>query len=379
MIDNASLLIGIAFSGSALVLALVIGWLNSRAETYLIHGAIGIGLIVLAMVALGLRGDNYSLLAQLIPFPVMLAGLAYVYSGSRLFNDKPVRPALFVGIAAVVLTSIPLALGLTGVGTLMLNFNAGVILALCGLESWRGRADVRLAMVANAIIYGLVAASFLACAIVLLIEGQWILDGPPDNLAEDINSIMSLVGLTGIGAITLTLHHARAARRHRLEANTDALTGVLNRRALFGNYGESATATGLAVIMFDLDCFKQINDHLGHAHGDMVLVRFAEVLRSELRHTDIIGRIGGEEFCAILPGGDHDAAGQAAERVRRAFDDLALPGGNEAETATVSAGLAAAEEGETFSSVLSRADAALYKAKQSGRNQVQVAPFRLVA
>jgi len=379
MIDNASLLIGIAFSGSALVLALVIGWLNSRAETYLIHGAIGISLIVLAMVALGLRGDSYTLLAQLIPFPVMLAGLAYVYSGSRLFNAKPVRPALFVGIAAVVLTSIPLALGLTGIGTLMLNFNAGVILALCGLECWRGRADVRLAMVANAIIYGLVAASFLACAIVLLIEGQWILDGPPDNLAEDINSIMSLVGLTGIGAITLTLHHARAARRHRLEANTDALTGVLNRRALFGNYGESATATGLAVIMFDLDCFKQINDHLGHAHGDMVLVRFAEVLRSELRHTDIIGRIGGEEFCAILPGADHDAAGQAAERVRRAFDDLALPGGSGTETATVSAGLAAADEGETFSSVLSRADAALYKAKQSGRNQVQVAPFRLVA
>ncbi|MBB4051768.1 diguanylate cyclase (GGDEF)-like protein [Devosia subaequoris] len=379
MIDNASLLIGIAFSGAALVLALVIGWLNSRAETYLIHGATGIGLIVLAMVALGLRGDSYTLLTQLIPFPVMLAGLAYVYSGSRLFNYKPVRPALWIGSAAIILTFIPLALGLTGVGTLMLNLNAGVILALCGLECWRGRADVRLAMVANAIIYGLVAASFLACAIMLLVEGQWILDGPPDNLAEDINSIMSLVGLTGIGAITLTLHHARAARRHRMEANTDALTGVLNRRALFQAFSDNTPTTGLAVIMFDLDCFKQINDHLGHAHGDMVLVRFADVLRSELRHSDIIARIGGEEFCAILPGGDRDMAGHAAERVRRAFDDLALPGGSETETATVSAGLAAAGEGETFSSVLSRADTALYGAKEAGRNRVHIAPFRLVA
>ncbi|GAB5428651.1 MAG: GGDEF domain-containing protein [Devosia indica] len=379
MIDNATLLIGIAFSGAALVLALVIGWLNSRAETYLIHGATGIGLVVLALGALGLRGDTYSMLSLLIPFPTLLAGIAYVYSGSRLFNHKPARPALFVGAAAIIATAIPLLLGLSGLGTLMLNLCAAIILALCGVEFWRGREDARTAMAANAIIYGLVAASFLACAIVLLVEGQWVLDAPPDNLAEDINSIMSLVGLTGIGAITLTLHHARAARRHRMEANTDALTGVLNRRALFRRFSEEAPATGLAVIMFDLDHFKQINDHLGHAHGDMVLMRFADILRDELRHSDIIARLGGEEFCAILPGRDRDSAGQVAERIRRAFDDLALPIGSEKKTATVSAGLATAGKDETFSSVLSRADAALYKAKQAGRNQVHIAPFRLVA
>lgn len=379
MIDNATLLIGIAFSGAALVLALVIGWLNSRAETYLIHGATGIGLVVLALGALGLRGDTYSMLSLLIPFPTLLAGIAYVYSGARLFNHKPARPALFIGTATIIATAIPLLLGLSGLGTLMLNLCAAIILAQCGLEFWRGREDARVAMAANAIIYGLVSASFLACAIVLLLDGQWVLDAPPDNLAEDINSIMSLVGLTGIGAITLTLHHARAARRHRMEANTDALTGVLNRRALFRRFSEDASATGLAVIMFDLDHFKQINDHLGHAHGDTVLVRFADILRDELRHSDIIARLGGEEFCAILPGRDRDTAGQVAERIRRAFDDLALPIGSETETATVSAGLATAGKGETFSSVLSRADAALYKAKQAGRNQVHIAPFRLVA
>jgi len=379
MIDNATLLIGIAFSGAALVLALVIGWLNARAETYLIHGATGIGLIVLALAALGLRNSSYSIWSLFVAFPVLLAGIAYVYSGSRLFNHNAARPALYLGLASVIATTTPLVFGLSGLGTLMLNFCAAVMLGLCGVAFWRGREDARTAMAANAIIYGLVAASFLACAIVLLVQGQWVLDAPPDNLAEDINSIMSLVGLTGIGAITLTLHHARAARRHRMEANTDALTGVLNRRALFRRFNEDSPATGLAVIMFDLDHFKQINDHLGHAHGDTVLVRFADILRNELRHSDIIARLGGEEFCAILPGHDREAAGQVAERIRRAFDNLALPIGSETETATVSAGLATAGKDETFSSVLSRADAALYKAKQAGRNQVHIAPFRLVA
>jgi len=379
MIDNASLLVGIAFSGAALVVALFIGWLNARTETYLVHGAAGIGLMVFALAALGLRDGSYTMWNQLIPFPMLLAGFAFVYSGSRLFNHQPPRPALYLGIVAIATTAAPLALGLSGVGTTALNLWAGVIMALCGLEFWRGREDVRVAMVANASIYYLVAASFFACAIVLLIEGQWVLDGPPDNLAEDINSIMALVGLTGIGAITLTLHHARAARRHRMEANTDALTGVLNRRALFRRFAEDAPVTGLAVIMFDLDHFKQINDRLGHAHGDAVLMRFADILRSELRHSDTIARLGGEEFCAILPGHDRETAGQVAERIRRAFDELALPVGSETETATVSAGLATAGLNETFSSVLSRADAALYKAKQSGRNQVHIAPFRLVA
>ena len=379
MIDNASLLIGIAFSGASLVLALVIGWLNARSESYLIHGATGIGLIVLALLGLGLRNGAYDLLNQLIPFSVMLAGFSFIHSGSRIFNGHSPRFAFLVGALTIVAMALPLMLGYSGIGTILLNLGAAVIMALCGVEYWRGREDARLAMAANALLYILLSASFTACALVLTAEGRWVLDGPPDNLAEDINSILSLVGLTGIGAITLTLHHARAARRHHIEATTDSLTGVLNRRALFQRFRESDVITGIAVIMFDLDHFKQINDRQGHAHGDKVLQQFAAVLRSELRHSDIIARLGGEEFCALLPGRDWDTARAIAERIRKAFADLQLPIGDSAEIATVSAGMATGGKEEPFSSVLSRADAALYKAKESGRNQVHVAPFRLVA
>ncbi len=379
MIDNASLLIGIAFSGASLVLALLIGWMNARTETYLIHGALGIGLIVMALTALGLRNGSYALANQLIPFSVMLAGFAFILSGSRLFNGRSPQQALWVAMAAIPLTALPLILGLSGTGTIMLNLSAAVFMLLCGWEYWRSRAELRMAMLANATLYSLVSASFLACAVVLLVQREWVIDGPPDNLAEDINSILSLVGLTGIGAITLTMHHARAARRHHLEANTDALTGVLNRRALFQRFGEDDPATGLAVIMFDLDYFKQINDSQGHAQGDLVLQQFADVLRRELRDSDVIARLGGEEFCAILPGRDRDAARSLAERVRQAFARLQVPIDDQGQVATVSAGMATGGVQETFSSVLSRADAALYKAKEAGRNRVHVAPFRLVA
>jgi diguanylate cyclase (GGDEF)-like protein len=381
MLDNASLLIGIAFSSAALMIALLIGWLHSRQQIYLVHGAAGMGLVVISLFVMGLRGDRYDLMVQLIPFTILLAGLSLVYSGARLFNnpDAGFRQPLLLGTIAITLTAIPLVVGYSGLGTIMLNLGCALLMFLSGWQYWRGRNDMRLPLLANATLYTLSALSFLACAIVLTLERQWILDAPPSNWAENFNSIMSLVGLTGIGAISLTLHHARAARLHRDEANTDSLTGVLNRRALFSRYSETDIVSGLAVVMFDLDHFKLINDRLGHAQGDIVLQSFAQVLKSELRSDDVIARLGGEEFCVILPGLDRDTAHKAAERVRLAFAAMSIAIGDHGEIATVSAGIAAGGIDETFSSTLRRADAALYKAKKSGRNQVHVAALRLVA
>lgn len=381
MIDNATLLIGIAFSSVALIVALMVGWFNARRETYLVHGAAGIMLVVIALATLGLRNGRYDLVFQLIPFFVLLIGFSLIYSSARLFRDPRSRhwPPIALGFATATLMAIPLVAGYSGTGTILLNLFGAVLMSLSALEFWRGRAEQQVAMVTNAALYGLTAVSFSLCAMVLLVNRQWILTAPPSNWAEDINSIMSLFGLTGIGAITLTLHHARAARRHHNEANTDALTGVFNRRALFSRYPETEPANGLSVLMFDLDHFKQINDRLGHARGDLVLQAFAEVMREQLRPADFIARLGGEEFCVILPGLDGASAMRTAERIRLALAERALPNGRDNGVATVSAGLATAGLDEPFSSVLSRADAALYKAKQAGRNQVHLAALRLVA
>lgn len=373
-LDNASLLIAIAFSGTALVAALLIGWVNSKHESYLVHGAIGIGLVVGSLAIMGLR-QGYDPAVTGASFSGILCGFACIYSSSRRFFDKraSVAPAIWLGGVSVLATTPPMILGLTGVGTIVLNASAGVLMFLCGRRFWTGRQESPPAMLANALLYALTAISFACCAAVLLAENAWVLTAPPDGWAEDFNSIMALTGLTGIGAITLTLHHARSARRHRAEAQTDPLTGVLNRRALFERIAETHPAPGLPVLMFDLDHFKSINDRCGHAVGDEVLRRFADVLRSHTRNQDTVSRLGGEEFCVLLPGCDAEGAERVAQRIRRAFADLDIGVGDGATTATVSVGIAVGDEDETFASILSRADAALYRAKSAGRNSVRTA------
>ncbi|MCR6635051.1 diguanylate cyclase [Devosia sp.] len=381
VIDNATLLIGIAFSSASLLLALLIGWLNARTETYLVLGAVGMALIVLAVMLMGFRNGAYGFGQHLVPYTLILIGFSFVYAGARRFRDikASIRPPIVVGVLSVVAIGIPFLMGLTGVGTILLNSLAAAILVLCAIEHWRSKDHPHIALNANAILYCITALSFLCCALVLLSEARWVTTEPPKNWAEDFNSIMSLVGLTGIGALTLTLHYARAAHRHHTEANTDSLTGVLNRRALFDRFGGSKQSGATAVLMFDLDHFKQVNDRFGHAQGDRVLQRFADVLRQELRRDDVASRIGGEEFCVVLNDIDQEMAKTIAERIRKAFADLALAIDDQGLIATVSIGLAIPTIEEDFSALLNRADAALYQAKNGGRNQVRLAPLRLVA
>jgi diguanylate cyclase (GGDEF)-like protein len=380
-IDNASLLIGIAFSSASLLVALLIGWLNARSETYLVLGAIGMALVVLAVMLMGLRNGAYGLAQHLLPYTLILIGFSFIYAGARRFRDMTTsyRPPIVVGTISVIAIATPFLMGLTGLGTALLNILAAVILVLCAIEHWRSKDHPHIALNANAILYCITASSFLACGAVLILEGRWVTTEPPKNWAEDFNSIMSLVGLTGIGALTLTLHYARAAHRHHTEANTDSLTGVLNRRALFDRFGSAKHSNTIAVLMFDLDHFKQVNDRFGHAEGDRVLQRFADVLRQELRLRDVASRIGGEEFCVVLVDIDQETAKTIAENIRKAFADLAFAIDDRGLIATVSIGLAIPTTEEDFSALLNRADAALYQAKNAGRNQVRLATLRLVA
>jgi len=159
----------------------------------------------------------------------------------------------------------------------------------------------------------------------------------------------------------------------------DPLTGLSNRRALFDQFAHEmarARRTGevLSVCVMDLDHFKQINDRHGHAAGDTVLVRVANLLRECLRETDRIGRIGGEEFVLVLPDTGHEGAEKVIERCRAALvgTPVMLDVG-EPLTVSASFGVVTALAGEqaTESQLVSRADDALYLAKKRGRNRVE--------
>lgn len=166
-------------------------------------------------------------------------------------------------------------------------------------------------------------------------------------------------------------------RLHQL-AMTDALTGAMNRTALAeeAELLRCRLSTGqrrLAVLMVDLDHFKTINDTLGHAAGDKVLRFAADMLRSALRRDALLARYGGEEFVALVPVPDLQSASQVAERMRLVLARMAwadVVRGLQGVTASV--GVTLLEPAEPMDQALSRADAALYRAKNGGRNQVQV-------
>lgn len=165
----------------------------------------------------------------------------------------------------------------------------------------------------------------------------------------------------------------------RRDAAHDALTGLANRRAALDRLNsEVARArrnnSPLSVLMLDLDRFKTVNDTWGHAAGDLVLIETAGILRGELRGEDLGVRFGGEEFLAILPGTDVAAARHVAERIRRRTAESSVASGeNEAIRITISIGVATLDGMEGATALITRADAALYRAKEQGRDRVEIA------
>jgi diguanylate cyclase (GGDEF)-like protein len=167
--------------------------------------------------------------------------------------------------------------------------------------------------------------------------------------------------------------HARQLQETATFARTDALTGLLNRRALdeeLNRYHSEYVLRGqaAALVMLDVDHFKEFNDTQGHVVGDQALVHVADVLREHAGERDLVARYGGEEFVVVFAGADQETARTRAEALQRAVGQRPANLDGRALSITASAGLAELGPGETASEWLKRADAALYAAKQAGRN-----------
>jgi diguanylate cyclase (GGDEF)-like protein len=184
-----------------------------------------------------------------------------------------------------------------------------------------------------------------------------------------IEDTVSQAGPTLANLRNLALAEARAA--------TDSLTGLPNRRAVQEALKRMIAQAGrtlapMAVLLLDLDHFKQINDTYGHDRGDAVLAAVGEVLSSALRTSDFVGRNGGEEFVALLPDTGVEGAMEAAEKLRTAIGRLTLPGIDRPVTASVGAAVYPHTAADA-ESLLRLADRALYGAKASGRNRSELA------
>ena len=206
--------------------------------------------------------------------------------------------------------------------------------------------------------------------------------GPSPNTAVFVGAFEALFTAFCLPFLRVAMSKERAELEQRKAALTDSLTGIANRRAFFDRGGPLlewaiADRRPAALLLFDLDRFKNVNDTAGHQAGDRVLKAFCELVAASMRPGDLFGRVGGEEFACLVVNASMAQALQTAERVRREFEAMRFPGLT--VTATVSVGVAmASESGRSLPVLLAIADRALYRAKADGRNRVAPAPLVLV-
>jgi len=192
--------------------------------------------------------------------------------------------------------------------------------------------------------------------------------------ADQVETVASLAA-----QVVVALENARLHQMVERQAMVDSLTGLANRRSLEETLRSELAraarfADTVAVVLADLDDFKRVNDRYGHAAGDDVLTAFADALRSTVRESDVAGRWGGEEFALVLSGTDAAGGARLAERARAAIAarQVEMPNGDLCSV-TASFGVAAFPESRELGEILAAADAALYEAKDSGKNRVVIA------
>ncbi len=303
---------------------------------------------------------------------LLFVAVGMIWSAARLFHGRQVRwGAMCFGATIWAASCMSSAVPHSPAARIML---CSVIVAtyafLIAAELWRERRKslirrwpaVFVPMLHGAIFLFPVALASLG---VHSLATGWIA----------VFAIEVVLYVVGAAFIVLVLAKDRAVNRYKAAAETDPLTALLNRRGFFAAAavlmaGNKTRKTPVSVLAFDLDHFKSINDRFGHKSGDAVLGLFSRVARTSLRADDVVGRIGGEEFVAIISGTLAEAC-IVAERVRSAFEKAAVAPGSPQIPATVSIGVACGLPDVSIDVLISRADAVLYRAKANGRNRVE--------
>ena len=365
-------LVAICIAG-LLGLFLIIDWMQQRnvralawwGSAYLI-GASG--------MALGTMPTPVIQLPPIVPGALTFLACGMIWNGVRLFQGRRVLPfATFIGAALWLgIGQIPGALD-DGRGPVLGALIVPLYTFFIAIELWRERRRTRYSRAAAIVVPCLHAGIFLVPLVM-----RALLPAGHDTIwltVFTLETILYAVGTAFIVMLMVKDHHVHV---YRTAACTDHLTGLLSRRAFMDNAltlcaHQTKRSEPVAMLLFDLDHFKAINDRFGHAAGDHVLRLFGQVVRASTRAVDIIGRFGGEEFIAIVPGG-LESATKIAERVRSGFEASGLTVGTHSVGATVSIGAAISYDPVTsIDSLIASADAALYRAKHDGRNRVHIA------
>jgi diguanylate cyclase (GGDEF)-like protein len=335
---------------------------------------LGAASVALWTVAGETLGDMLSLALNAVGF----VACGMVWNASRVFHGrKPNLPGLLLGAIAWIATAASLP---PDESALRLTIGAGIVAvyaALTASELWTERRRTlqkRWPAIAVPVLHGFVLMLPILLGDLLHPHGGMF----SGSIWVKVFSIELVLYAVGTVFVIFMLVSERAVTAHKTAASMDPLTGMFNRRGFAEACSrvierEANAGRPVTVMIFDIDHFKSINDRFGHPAGDEILKLFSAVVVNNLRLSDLSGRIGGEEFAALLPCSLEEGV-VAAERVREAFessgivDEVAGP-----VDTTVSIGVAGGPAGTELEVLLAAADTALYQAKRSGRNRVEAA------
>jgi diguanylate cyclase (GGDEF)-like protein len=376
-------------------LAALLIWFVLKDPLFILYATM-FSLQALYVAYLSGQGFDWPLLSSATPLesfawnvPVGLSGAVACLFTREIADLRHFSPRVYtifgwLAVAFVIITAANVAkfVGLLGavnmIGNVMFVIAAAFTVIVCVLAWRRGNRAAGWFLIAWALLEGFTIAAALRFLITSSL-GSDSLDYYGLPLSMVAASILIALGVADrLRAQRVALSDAE--RR----AQTDPLTGVLNRRSLIERLDAAcarAKARGLpiALLFIDLDHFKQINDTFGHQAGDACLCAIIEPIHAELRQSDVIGRYGGEEFVVILSSADAAAATPIAQRIVERVAAVRVTGFGEPISLTCSIGIASSDTlGIWGQPLLAQADAAVYVAKRSGRNQIHLAPPVLV-
>jgi len=338
-----------------------------------------------SIVLFGMYGNAPDLITIDFANALLFTAFAVTWTGARVFDGRPVEPVYLVTGAVIWLLVCRLPVLADAVDARAL-IASGIITAytwLTAYEFWRGR-DEKLVSRWPAIFMLFAHGALFLLRTPLVTVLPWSSSNLYGSVWLTVLSFEALLFTISIAFILLAMAKERTELRHRTAAMVDPLTGIANRRAFLHEAGLMAKRHGAkprptAVLLIDLDHFKSINDRFGHALGDRVLEIFTDAAQQSIRTTDLIGRLGGEEFAAILYDTSLDKAVAVSERIREGFARIAQNVGGRPVCATVSIGVVhCAGPVLDVPELLAQADHALYFAKENGRNRVEVASLDML-
>jgi diguanylate cyclase (GGDEF)-like protein len=279
-----------------------------------------------------------------------------------------------------LISHLPVLAQAVAIRSLIANGIIATYIWLTAYEFWRGRSEPLVSRWPAIFMLFAHGSLFLLRTPLIVLLPHAVRGAIYGSVWLTVISSQALLFTVSIAFLLLAMAKERNELRHRKAAMVDPLTGIANRRWFMEDAARLAkrhrsNPCPTAVLIIDLDHFKSINDRFGHAFGDQMLEIFADTARQSVRSTDLLGRIGGEEFAVLLPNMNRNRALAIAERIRANFAQAAVEVG-----ATVSIGLAHCQDDAELDvpELLAQADQALYCAKKNGRNRVESASLAMM-